>query len=136
MSIPAAQSLLDGENRPSQLLFWTVLASTNVTRSSENCFNAPSIMEKNLTENKSAERTQGGTSMAEHNTTFEVSSMTQLENAGNVKALANVIINGEIAVNGVKIVEGKEGLFTAMPSKNIDSEYVDIAHTEQGGMSV
>ena len=86
-------------------------------------------LEKNLTENKSAERTQGGTAMAEHNTTFEVSSMTQLENAGNVKALANVVINGEIAVNGVKVVEGKNGLFAAMPNKKIGGEYVDIAHT-------
>ncbi len=86
-------------------------------------------LEKNLTENKSAERTQGGTSMAEHNTTFEVSSMTQLENAGNVKALANVVINGEIAVNGVKVVEGKNGLFAAMPNKKIGGEYVDVAHT-------
>lgn len=86
-------------------------------------------LEKNLTENKSAERTQGGTAMAEHNTTFEVSSMTQLENVGNVKALANVVINGEIAVNGVKVVEGKNGLFAAMPNKKIGGEYVDVAHT-------
>lgn len=85
-------------------------------------------LEKNLAEN-TVEHSQGGTSMAEHNTTFEVSSMTQLENAGNVKALANVIINGEIAVNGVKVVEGKDGLFTAMPRKNIGSEYVDTVHT-------
>lgn len=86
-------------------------------------------LEKKLTEDKLAERTQGGTEMAEHNTTFEVSSMTQLENAGNVKALANVVINGEIAVNGVKVVEGKDGLFTAMPSKKVGNEYVDTAHT-------
>lgn len=85
-------------------------------------------LEKNLAEN-TAEHSQGGTSMAEHNTTFEVSSMTQLENAGNVKALANVVINGEIAVNGVKVVEGKDGLFVAMPSKKIGGEYVDVAHT-------
>lgn len=55
--------------------------------------------------------------------------MTQLENAGNVKALANVVINGEIAVNGIKVVEGKDGLFVAMPSKKIGGEYVDVAHT-------
>lgn len=86
-------------------------------------------LEKNLTDEKSAERTQGGTDMAEHNTTFEVSSMTRLENAGNVKALANVVINGEIAVNGIKVVEGKDGLFTSMPRKQIGNEYVDAAHT-------
>jgi|GEM_PF-1000302 len=84
-------------------------------------------LEKNLAE-KSAEHSQGGTVM-EKSTTFEVSSMTQLENAGNVKALANVVINGEIAVNGVKVVEGKDGLFAAMPSKKIGGEFVDVAHT-------
>ena len=71
----------------------------------------------------------GGNIMAEHNTTFEVSSMTKLENGGNVKALANVVINGEIAVNGVKVVEGKDGLFAAMPSKQVGNDYVDVAHT-------
>ena len=86
-------------------------------------------LEKNLAENKSAEYTQGGNTMAEHSTSFEVSSMTRLENAGNVKALANVVINGEIAVNGVKVVEGKDKLFAAMPSKKIGGEYVDVAHT-------
>lgn len=85
-------------------------------------------LEKKLAEN-TAEHSQGGTEMAEHNTTFEVSSMTRLENAGNVKALANVVINGEIAVNGVKVVEGKDGLFAAMPSKKLGNEFVDIAHT-------
>ena len=66
--------------------------------------------------------------MAEHNTTFEVSSMTQLDNNSNVKALANVVINGEIAVNGVKVMEGEKGLFVAMPSKKVGGEFVDIAH--------
>ncbi len=66
--------------------------------------------------------------MAEHNTTFEVSSMTKLENGGNVKALANVVINGEIAVNGVKVMEGEKGLFVSMPSKKIGGEFVDVAH--------
>ena len=64
----------------------------------------------------------------EQNTTFEVSSMTKLENGGNVKALANVVINGEIAVNGVKVMEGENGLFVAMPSKKVGGEFVDVAH--------
>lgn len=69
----------------------------------------------------------GGKTM-EQNTTFEVSSMTKLENGGNVKALANVVINGEIAVNGVKVMEGENGLFVAMPSKKVGGEFVDVAH--------
>ena len=54
--------------------------------------------------------------------------MTQLDNNSNVKALANVVINGEIAVNGVKVMEGEKGLFVAMPSKKVGGEFVDIAH--------
>lgn len=66
--------------------------------------------------------------MAEHNTTFEVSSMTQLNGNNNVKALANVVINGEIAVNGVKVMQSEKGLFVAMPSKKVGSEFMDVAH--------
>ena len=57
--------------------------------------------------------------MAEHNTTFEVSSMTQLNGNNNVKALANVVINGEIAVNGIKVMQSEKGLFVAMQSKKV-----------------
>ena len=66
--------------------------------------------------------------MAEHNTTFEVSSMTQLNGNNNVKALANVVINGEIAVNGIKVMQSEKGLFVAMPSKKVGSEFMDVAH--------
>ena len=70
----------------------------------------------------------GGDTMAEHSTTFEVSSMTKIEGGGNVKALANVVINGEIAVNGVKVVEGKDGLFAAMPNKQVGNDFVNVCH--------
>jgi len=66
--------------------------------------------------------------MAEHNTTFEVSSMTQLNGNNNVKALANVVINGEIAVNGIKVMQSEKGLFVAMPSKKVGGEFMDVAH--------
>lgn len=86
-------------------------------------------LEKNLAENKSAEQTQGGTTMAEHNTTFEVSSMLKIEDGSSIKALANVVINGEFAVNNVKVRQGENGLTISMPSKKVGSEYEDIAHT-------
>ena len=47
-------------------------------------------------------------------TTFDVSSMTKLDGPGNLKAIANVVINGEIAVNGIKLVESEKGLFPSM----------------------
>lgn len=61
--------------------------------------------------------------MAEHNTTFEVSSMTQLNGNNNIKALANVVINGKIAVNGIKVMQSEKGLFVAMPSKKVGGEF-------------
>lgn len=96
-------------------------------------------LEKNLAEKqglsnnnavRSAENIQGGiTTMADHNTTFEVSSMLKIDDGGKTKALANIVINGEIAVNNVKVMEGKNGLNIVMPSKLVGNEYVDTAHT-------
>lgn len=43
-----------------------------------------------------------------------------------VKATASVNINGMFAIRGVKIVEGSNGLFIAMPSYKSGNEYKDI----------
>ena len=43
-----------------------------------------------------------------------------------VKASASVNINGMFAIRGVKIVEGSNGLFIAMPSYKSGNEYKDI----------
>ena len=44
-----------------------------------------------------------------------------------VKGLASAALGGQFAVNGIKIVEGKKGLFVTMPSKlNDNGEYVDM----------
>lgn len=68
-----------------------------------------------------------GNTMAEHNTTFEVSSISKIENDSKVKALASVVINGEFAVRGIRVLEGEKGLFVAMPNKKYGDEYSDIA---------
>lgn len=68
----------------------------------------------------------GGTTM-EHKTSFDVSSISKIENGGNVKAIANVVVNGELAVRGVKVVEGEKGAFVAMPSKKMGRDYADVA---------
>ncbi len=78
-----------------------------------------------------AEHTQynlstGGKTM-EHSTTFDVSSISKIEGGNGVKAIANVVINGELAVRGVKVVEGEKGLFVAMPSKKMGEKYGDVA---------
>lgn len=68
----------------------------------------------------------GGTTM-EHKTSFDVSSISKIENGSNLKAIANVVVNGELAVRGVKIVEGENGAFVAMPSKKMGRDYADVA---------
>lgn len=68
----------------------------------------------------------GGTTM-ERKTSFDVSSISKIENGGNVKAIANVVVNGELAVRGVKVVEGEKGAFVAMPSKKMGRDYADVA---------
>ena len=46
-----------------------------------------------------------------------------------MKGTATVLIDDCSAVHGIRIIEGDNGLFIAMPSKKISSgEYRDIAH--------
>lgn len=46
-----------------------------------------------------------------------------------VKGLASAALGGQFLVNGIRIVEGKKGLFVTMPSKmNDEGEYVDMFH--------
>ncbi len=45
------------------------------------------------------------------------------------KAVASIIIDDSFVVHDIKIIEGAEGNFIAMPSrKTPDGEYKDIAH--------
>lgn len=94
-------------------------------------------LEKNLAEKqdisenaeRSAEHLQGGTTMADHETTFEVSSMLKIDDGSKTKALANLVINGEIAINNVKVMEGANGnLNPVMPSKKVGNGYEDVVH--------
>ena len=48
---------------------------------------------------------------------------------GKMKAVASVTFDNAFAVHDIKIIEGQEKLFTAMPSrKTPDNEFKDIAH--------
>ncbi len=44
----------------------------------------------------------------------------------SVKGTASININGAFAIKGVKIIEGSNGLFVAMPSYKVGNEYKDI----------
>lgn len=46
-----------------------------------------------------------------------------------VKAIASVLLDDCFAVHEIRVIEGKEGLFIAMPSrKRPDGTFRDIAH--------
>lgn len=46
-----------------------------------------------------------------------------------LKAVASITLDNEFAIHDIKIVEGTEGCFVAMPSrKTADGEHRDIAH--------
>lgn len=48
---------------------------------------------------------------------------------GKLKAYVTVTFDGVFVVHNVKIIEGKTGLFIAMPSrKTASGEYKDVAH--------
>lgn len=48
---------------------------------------------------------------------------------GNMKAVASVTIDDAFAIHDIKIIEGDNGLFIAMPSrKTPEGQYRDIAH--------
>ena len=51
-----------------------------------------------------------------------------------VKAIATIVLDDEIAIHDIKIIDGKKGIFVAMPSRekynvfNGESRFMDIAH--------
>ena len=48
---------------------------------------------------------------------------------GKMKAVVSITIDNGFAVHDIKVIEGENGLFVAMPSrKTADEEYRDIAH--------
>lgn len=55
--------------------------------------------------------------------------LTKQDGQGTLKAFASVTFDGVFAVHGLRVVEGKNGLFVSMPNRQLkDGEYKDIAH--------
>jgi len=46
-----------------------------------------------------------------------------------MKAIASITIDGEFVVHDIRVIDGNNGMFVAMPSKKTpDGEFRDIAH--------
>ena len=47
----------------------------------------------------------------------------------NMRGIASVTLDNEFVVHDIKVIEGRNGLFIAMPSKKLaNGEHKDIAH--------
>ena len=60
-------------------------------------------------------------------------SIRMIENAGTLKAEATVTVGGDLAIHGIKVVEGKKGVFMSMPNrkgkgKDGEETYFDVVH--------
>ncbi|MFC5714453.1 septation regulator SpoVG [Thalassorhabdus alkalitolerans] len=48
---------------------------------------------------------------------------------GRMRAIASITIDNEFVVHDIRVIDGNNGLFVAMPSKRTpDGEFRDIAH--------
>lgn len=53
----------------------------------------------------------------------------KINSEGRMKAVVSVTFDGDFVVHDIKVIEGQEKLFVAMPSrKTPDGEFKDIAH--------
>lgn len=55
--------------------------------------------------------------------------LRRVSSEGKMRAIASITFDDEFVVHDVRIIEGNNGLFVAMPSKRTaDGEFRDIAH--------
>lgn len=55
--------------------------------------------------------------------------LRKMETDGRMRAIASITIDDEFVVHDIRVIDGNEGLFVAMPSKRTpDGEFRDVAH--------
>lgn len=55
--------------------------------------------------------------------------LKKVEVNGRMKAIASITLDDEFVIHDIRVIEGNEGLFVAMPSKRTPAgEFRDIAH--------
>ena len=48
---------------------------------------------------------------------IEIANIYRLEGSGPLKAFCDIIVSGIVLIKGIRIVEGRKGLFVRMPAK-------------------
>lgn len=55
--------------------------------------------------------------------------LRKMNTEGRMKAIASITIDHEFVVHDIRVIDGNNGMFVAMPSKRTpDGEFRDIAH--------
>ena len=55
--------------------------------------------------------------------------LRKVDTEGRMKAIASITFNEAFVVHDIRVIDGNEGLFVAMPSKRTpDGEFRDVAH--------
>ncbi|MFB4161976.1 septation regulator SpoVG [Geomicrobium sp. JSM 1781026] len=55
--------------------------------------------------------------------------LRRVSTAGRMRAIASITFDQEFVVHDIRVIDGNNGLFVAMPSKRTpDGEFRDIAH--------
>ncbi|MDW0118685.1 septation regulator SpoVG [Sporosarcina thermotolerans] len=55
--------------------------------------------------------------------------LRKVETDGRMRAIASITLDGEFVVHDIRVIEGNEGLFVAMPSKRTpEGDFRDVAH--------
>lgn len=52
----------------------------------------------------------------------------KVDSGNRMKAIAQVTFDNEFVVHEIKVIEGQDGLFIAMPRKERNGRFMDIAH--------
>lgn len=61
---------------------------------------------------------------------IKVNRIHKLDNGKNMKAFADIIVNDEILIKGLRILSGKNGLFVSMPRiKGNDNKWYETVRT-------
>ncbi|MGG1594856.1 septation regulator SpoVG [Terribacillus saccharophilus] len=60
--------------------------------------------------------------------------LRRVNTEGRMRAIASITMDQEFVVHDIRVIEGNNGLFVAMPSKRTpDGEFRDVAHPINSG---
>lgn len=62
-------------------------------------------------------------------TNVRVKLVKNVDTSGRLRALVSITLDDEFAIHNIKVIEGEDGLFVAMPCRKVgEGEFRDIVH--------